>query len=254
MITEYELYSDESRRPAGTGTHLLLGGVICTKTGRARLLDKLTRVRSSYGLSKEMKWAKISIAYLEAYRAWVDIFLADPFASFSMLAIDTAASAWSAFSPRRGRRALADDRLASAFYQFLLVTFGPLRDTKRWWVYPDRGLFSRENVLSRVEFLFNRTYKIAFGPKTSRIIRLARSTDSRAADLIQLADVLLGAFACQYLNVTPQARAKADLLRHCIDRTRSVPTTQRGQEKVSVFPWRPPEQFSYARRGLAVTV
>jgi hypothetical protein len=66
------------------------------------------------------------------------------------------------------------------FYQFLLVTFGPLRDTKRWWVYPDSGLFSREAVLTRVEFLFNLTYKQAFGPKSSRIIRLARSCDSSA--------------------------------------------------------------------------
>ena len=254
MITEYELYSDESKRQAGAGTHVLLGGIVCTDTGRARLLDQLTRVRSSYGLSREMKWAKVSSTYLRAYQDWVDVFFGDPFARFSMLAIDTAASAWSGFSPRRDRRSSTDDRLASAFYQFFLVTFGPLRDSTRWWVYPDRGLFSRDNVLSRVEFLFNRTYKAAFGQKTSRIIRLARSTDSGKADLIQLADVLLGAFGCRHLDVTPQAPAKAELLRHCIGRACSAPTTQRARRKVSACEWIPPEQFRYEQRSSTVSV
>jgi hypothetical protein len=58
------------------------------------------------------------------------------------------------------------------------------------------GLFSKDAVFDRVEFLFNRTYKRAFGPKSSRVIRLVRPRDSSATDLIQLTDVLLGAFTC----------------------------------------------------------
>ena len=125
----------------------------------------------------EMKWEKVSRRYADAYRAWIDVFFEDPFARYSLFQIDVSGPAWNSFQPRTDQRASRDDRLASAYHQFLLVTFGTLRDTKRWWVYPDAGFFSRDSVLDRVEFLFNRTYKIAFGPQHSRIIRLARARD-----------------------------------------------------------------------------
>ena len=109
-----------------------------------------------------------------------DVFCDDPFSRFSILRVDLSSRDWQSFRPRPGRRASQDDRLESVFHQFLLVTCGPLRDTERWWVYPDAGLFSRDTKLDRVEFRFNRTYKKAFGLKSSRIIRLARSRDSGA--------------------------------------------------------------------------
>jgi hypothetical protein len=85
-----------------------------------------------------------------------------------------------------------DDPLVSAYYQFLLTTFGSLNDTQRSWMFPDAGYFSKDNVLQNVEFLFNRIYKKTFWPKSNRIIRLTTALDSKKNDLIQLADVLLG--------------------------------------------------------------
>ncbi len=84
-----------------------------------------------------MKWEKISRGYLDAYRAWVDVFFEDRWARFSLFQIDPSSRDWISFRPRPERRSSHDDRLASAYHQFLLVTFGPLRDTKRWWVYHD---------------------------------------------------------------------------------------------------------------------
>jgi hypothetical protein len=185
-MNEYELYADERQ----TRPFFWLGGVICTDKGRSRLLGKLLDVRSQYSLEREMKWRRVSRAYFDAYRSWVDVFLGDPFARFSLFQIDQSSNEWSTFRARPDRRSTRDDKLASAYYQFLLITFGPLHDSARWWVYPDAGLFSKDAVFDRVEFLFNRTYKRAFGPKSSRVIRLVRPRDSSATDLIQLADVL----------------------------------------------------------------
>jgi len=242
-MTEYELYADERR----TDRYFWLGGVICTDSGRSRLLNKLADVRSQYSLAREMKWAKISQAYFDAYRSWVDAFLDDQFARYSLFQIDRSSSEWRSFQPRPGRRPTRDDQLASAYYQFLLVTFGPLRDTKRWWVYPDAGLFSKDPVFDRVEFLFNRTYKRAFGTKSSRTIRLVRPSDSSATDLIQLADVLLGAFTCKVLDVRPSSPGKARLVAHCDAVISDSPTTQRGLPRLSVNRWVPADQFSYGR-------
>jgi hypothetical protein len=246
MITEYELYSDERRVSFSGRRYLFVGGVVCTQTGRDRLLYSLSQVRSSYHLLHEMKWEKVSRRYLKAYKSWVDVFFDDPFSRFSVLWLELSSPDWQSFTPRPDRRASKDDRLASVFYQFLLVTFGPLRDMKRWWVYPDAGLFSRDTVLSRVEFLFNRTYKGAFGPKSSRIIRLARSRDSRRTDLIQLADVLLGALTFRILGSEPDSPAKRHLARYCSARLDREPRTRRGLERLMVRKWQPPARFKYS--------
>ena len=139
MITEYELYSDEREHGNADGKHLLLGGVICTDNGRKRLRDALSHVRNEFCLSREMRWAKVSKAYLDAYKAWMDVYFADPYARFSLLTANLSGSEWADFRPNPKGRSSRDQKLVSVFYQFLLVSFGPLRDTKRWWVYPDAG-------------------------------------------------------------------------------------------------------------------
>lgn len=77
-MNEYELYADERE----TRPFFWLGGIICTDKGRSRLLHKLSDVRSQYRLEGEMKWARVSHAYFDAYRSWVDVFLDDSFARF----------------------------------------------------------------------------------------------------------------------------------------------------------------------------
>jgi hypothetical protein len=244
MITEYELYSDE--RYEGQNK-LLLGGLVVTDAGRERIARRLGEVRSQYSLVREMRWGKVSKEYLGAYKEWVETFFSDPFARFSCLIVDLSSGDWKQFRPSGGRRPKRDAKLASVFYQFLLVTFGPLRETKRWWVYPDAGFFSKEETLDRIEFLFNRTYKKAFGPKTSRIIRLTRSTDSKKEDLIQLADIILAALSYSDANVRPVSEARNLLLGYFEERMREVSTTQRGLPKVSCRDWMLPQDFTYQR-------
>jgi hypothetical protein len=237
----------------GYGTYgkryFFLGGIVCTRTARDRLLSSLSQVRDRQ-LSHEMKWGKVSEAYLDAYKDWTDVFFDDPFSRYSTLCVDLSSRDWQSFSPRRDRQhASDDDRLASLFHQFLLTSFGVLRDTKRWWVFPDAGLFSRDSVLERVEFRFNRTYKGAFGPKSSRVIRLARSRDSSATDLIQLTDVLLGVFSRLFLGSQPTSPAKVALMRHCRVRLDSEPTTCRGLSRLACQRWQPPDRFQYTGRA-----
>ncbi len=247
MITEYELYSDEREHKNADGKHLVLGGVVCTDKGRERIRNALSNVRENLSLSHEMRWTKVSKAYLDAYKAWMDVFFNDPYARFSLHSTHLSGSKWNTFRPNRRKRPRRDDKRSSAFYQFLLVTFGPLRDTKRWWVYPDAGFFCQDEVLQQVEFLFNRTYKKAFGPKTSRIIRFARSTDSKSQDLIQLADLLLGASACSTLGPMPSSEAKRSLVEHWQQGLQKIPQTKKGLDRFSQYLWLPPDEFSYER-------
>jgi hypothetical protein len=210
VITEYELYPDERYEDH---RKLLLGGLVVRETGRRRIASRLAELTSQYSLSHEMRWGKVFLQYLEPYKAWVGSFFSDPFARFSCLVIDISGASWKQFQVSGEHRPSRDAKLASVFYQFLLVTFGALRDTKRWCIYPDAGFFSKAETLDRVEFLFNRTYKKAFGAKTSRIIRLARARDSKKEDLIQVSDIILAAFSYSRSNRRPTYLALADYVR-----------------------------------------
>jgi len=242
VITEYELYTDERYH---LNRYLMLGGIICTNKRRELLLENLRQIREKFGLTAELRWGKVSNRFLGAYKAWVDVFLKDPFARFTLLVINMSDPAWKEFRLQPDRKPSRDDKLASVFYQFLLGSFGKLCNTKRWWVYPDEGFFSRDGVFNRVEFLFNRTYKKAFGSKTSRVIRLMQPVDSKKVELIQLTDVLLGVFSYEVVNDTPLSRARYELLNHCIRAIRQNPKTQRGMAKVKVTCWVPPDLFCY---------
>jgi hypothetical protein len=85
MIIEYELYSDERYQDSSS---LLLGGVICTEQRRAILESALRKVRREATLKHEMRWTKVSKAYLAAYKAWIDVFFDDPYARFSLLRVN----------------------------------------------------------------------------------------------------------------------------------------------------------------------
>ena len=245
MITEYELYSDERKTRIPGVRYLLLGGVICTDRGRQRLLANLQGVREKHGVGREMKWGRVSSRYLDAYQAYLRAFFGDPYARFSILLVNQSGEAWNSFVPRRGRAVRTDDRLASVFYQFLLVTFGALRDTKRWTVFHDSGFFSRDRVLTNVEFLFNRTYKRAFGPKASRIIRFVNSLDSKATELIQLTDLLLGAASYDILDASVHSLGRQAMLQSYQAMVAETPQTSKGLPKVQVVEWTRPDEFDY---------
>jgi hypothetical protein len=230
-------------------TYLSIGGVICTYRGQERLLAELQQVRLSHALNEEMRWGKVSNRHLRGYMEWLDAFFDDPHVRYVMLSVNRSTSVWRSFRAQFRGSSANDLALASVYYQFLLVAFGPLRDTKRWWVYPDAGFFSRDSVLDRVEFLFNRTYKKAFGARSSRIIRLARSLDSKISDLIQLTDLLLACSACTQYHYRPTSQAKSNLLKHFVGRVAaSTGRTQRGLPRCLVRAWVPQDQFNYSQR------
>ena len=243
MITEYKLYSDERKEKHDGIQYLTIGGVVCTNNGRHRLLSRFKNLRRRYGLDGEIGWKNISNYYLDAYKASVDVFFDDRHARYSLLSVNRTSPDWRAFREKLRKTPNHDGLLTSIYYQFLLTTFGPLRDTKRWEVFPDAGYFSRDKVLDRVEFLFNRTYKKAFGPKSTRTIRLARALDSKDNDLVQLADLLLGCSACSPYACTPESRPREALLMHFRARRDQTRTTQRSLPKLSTHHWVPPDRF-----------
>jgi hypothetical protein len=246
MRMNYELYSDEHYHHLPGKRYLMVGGVICTEKRGEKLISGLSQVRTVFNLSKEMHWEKVSRSYLNAYKAWVDVFLNDDLSRFSLFIIDTSSSAWNMFKPHPNRKANLDQRLASAYYQFLLVSFGGIFDTISWGVYPDKGFFSRDKVVESVGFLLNRTYKKALGATKPRIIQSIGAQDSKRVELIQLTDVLLGSLSYSAMPSSELTSvAKLALVDHCRAGIKQNPTDKYGRERIMIKQWVLPEQFSY---------
>ncbi len=246
MVTYYEMYVDEKKPIVDHQHYVILGGLICTETRRDRLHNQLSDVRKKFERKGEMKWKKVSKSWRDfvAYKAWIDVFFRDPFARYSVLLINTSDKAWTQFHPRASRKIRWNDKLASAYHQFLLTSFGDLHDTARWAVYPDPHFFNNDKKLKSVDFLFNRTYKKAFGPKTSRVIyEMKAVSDSKQEDLIQLSDVLLGIFSHNILNFPHPMEIKSALLHEGAEMLRQVPKTRKGLEKCHHSLWVPPGDY-----------
>ncbi len=240
MITNYELYSDESGRESGP---FLIGGVIVTERGSGRLATKLAALRSEKKLSGEMRWTKVSAAFLGAYKEWLEVFFSDPHARFACLIIDKGSPEWKEFYREKHEY---DHALLSAYYQFMLVAFGGLGN-KRWTVRHDAGLFRDEEAFQRLRHRFNSVYRRAFGPKSPLKVRFMQTRDSKDEDMIQLADVILGAVSCRVVGCAPESEARRQLLEFFGERCDAAPFTRQKLEKVSCRNWVAPDSFRYGR-------
>lgn len=251
MRISYELYSDERYHSIPGRRYLMLGGIICTANRGEKLVSGLSQVRTAFNLTKEMHWEKVSKSYLSAYKAWANVFLKDDLARFSLFVIDMSGSAWKNFNPHPNRTSSHDERLASAYYQFLLVSFGGIHDTVSWGVYPDKGFFSKDTIVDRVGFLLNRTYKKALGLKKPRIIHKIGAQDSKNLELIQLADVLLGSLSHSSIplhGTRPQltSPARLELVDHCEKAIERNPKDKYNRDKLVVKHWVLPDEFRYS--------
>jgi hypothetical protein len=250
LVNYYELYSDEAYISVESQQYMLLGGLICTDTGRGRLLSQLKQVRTQHNKWGEMKWSKISDSERDfaAYKDWVDVFFEDRFARYVLFSINTSDRPWVEFKQKRlkesrePRQTAYKTVLSAAYHQFLLVSFGMIHDTKRWTVYPDSGLFG-DIILKKTKDHFNRTYKF---PKSSNNINYMISRSSAEVDLLQLSDVLLGAFSHEYLQARVRG-TKCDILEHCKGAIQQKGLTERKLLKLDREDWVPEEKYNYER-------
>lgn len=141
--------------------------------------------------------------------------------------------------PRPRRRLSEDDLLKSAYYQFWLVTFGPLRDTKRWWGKCGRApILPRHRTQARRD-CFQSDLQACVWSEIEQIIRLSKAEESKQTELIQLADVLLGAFSLLVIGERPSSPGGAQLVEHCAAMLGMKPTTQRRLLRLSFESWVP---------------
>lgn len=233
MSQTYNIYCDESCHLENDHQKaMVLGAVWCPLEKTKRISTRLREIRKKYNLKPdfEVKWTKVSPGMVAFYRELMDYFFDDHDLHFRALIIPD--------KSKLDHRAFGQDHDAwyyKMYFDMLKVIFGP---EGRYRVYLDiKDTRGGAKIAKLHEVLCNNAYDFS-----RQIIERIQLVHSREVDVLQLADLLIGAvsYANRGLSGSP---AKASLVERM--RRRSgyslTRTTLLKEEKVNLLRWQAAE-------------
>lgn len=194
-INDYYVYADESGTHGSLG--FALGGLRCSPERSQILRAELALVREEYGLTREMKWTRVSSAMLPAYRAYVDVILRTSSARFWLYRVRCGPE-W----VRWGRN--EEERFFKSYYVFLRRN---LKIAERYWIRVD-DLPTKTDRWTKVVYSINNGVRRDYSLRRDLVKELV-AVDSRTCDILQAIDVILGG-----LTSLASANAKVSLAAH----------------------------------------
>lgn len=181
--TYYEIYADETRIDGGGP--FFFGALVASPRRVEILRNRVRTFRAASGCTAEMKWTKVSNAYLERYKQFADIVLRDPFVRFFVREVrcDDSWHAWERPS---------DERFWIAYYAFLR---SHMSSYSRYDLVLDNKDGKRHRW-TKLRFSMNATARRRFELKKTQVRSLLPRA-SHADDILQLVDVILGALTSE---------------------------------------------------------
>jgi len=175
----YDFYCDESGIDGGAD--YWLGALQCSPVRARMLAEKLAAVRDYFDLRSEMKWTRVSRAFLPAYKAFVDVALDDLFTTFFLIQVERG-NFWKQFGQDE------QARFFKSYYVFLRLNMLPY---SRYNVYVDNKEGKRYRW-SNVQYAINGAYRRRHELSKKQVPNFT-PLDSRTSDLLQVVDVVMGA-------------------------------------------------------------
>jgi hypothetical protein len=234
MTLTFNIYCDESchlekdQQPA-----MVLGAVWCPLDTTRETAERLREIKVAHGLAAdfEIKWTKVSPAKLRFYLDVMDYFFDDDDLHFRALIVpDKSQLRHQAFQQNH------DDWYYKMYFDMLKVLFDP---QARYRIYLDiKDTRGGTKVAKLHDVLSNNLYDFS-----RQIIERVQLIRSHEAEILQLADLLIGAIS--YTNRGLEtSTAKLTLIQRM--RRRSgydlTKTTLYREDKVNLFRWRAREQ------------
>lgn len=233
MTETFNVYCDES----GHLEHdkvgvMVLGAVWCPLDKTGQISERLREIKQKHGLSRdlEVKWGKVSPARTNFYLDLIDYFFDDDDLHFRALVVPNKALL------RHGKFAQDhDDWYYKMYFDMLKVILHP---TRYYRIYLDiKDTQSEEKVRHLRQVLSNSMYDFSM-----RIVERIQQVRSNEVELVQLADLLIGAvsYANREMSTSP---AKLVLVNRIRSRSgyRLDRSTLYQESKVNVFVWRAQE-------------
>lgn len=199
----YIIYTDESNITASR--YMLIGGLWLPLAAQRHATLALERVREPYDLLHEMKWTKVSRTMLPAYKSFVDVFFEEVDLAFHCIVIDRYALDYATY--HRG-----DEELGFYKFYYLLIS-RKLTAGDSYWLYTDERHNRKPYRLEVLKLTVNRWWHRQAGVEPLQVVEPTRSHDE---DMLQLADLLLGAVGYCW-NDRGESDAKVRLARHIAD-------------------------------------
>jgi hypothetical protein len=195
------IYCDESRQTADR--YMVIGGLIARREDCPLFEQAMQLYRHSQNMYSELKWTKVSDQKLSEYQALIDLFFSFNRAiHFKSIVIDT-----QEMDNRRFNQNDPELGFYKLMYQFLLHSFGAYLQTRdRAVIHLDQRTTSRYKLSTLCAILNNGLHKKY--PHLHQPIRNIQATDSKKSDLIQVADVLMGAIGYEMNGAHVRTEAK----------------------------------------------
>lgn len=224
----YNIFCDEAA--INSARYMLIGGLWMPWEAEEPARARLAQVRADCNLTAEMKWVKVSQGKLEAYKSFVDVFWQVPEISFKCIVVDTHELDYRIFHKN-------DKELGFYKFYFQLISRNLAAD-HLYWLYTDERRNRKANRLDTLKVITNRWWMKRGGVES---LQKVEPRQSHAEDFIQLADLLLGAFAYAW-NERKESPAKLAFCSHISARlgwrTLRAATSPRAL-KVNVWKWQP---------------
>lgn len=224
---DFEVYCDESRQQLFSGADrsgfVVLGSVWLESSRRAHLKERLKELRGRHQLHGEFKWQKVSPSRIDFYTDLVELFFGEPL-RFRAIVLNA-----EEMDAVRFHEADAELMFYKFYYQLLHHW---ILDSNRYRIFIDAKTNrapGRIKVLQCVLRNANLTADIAG----------VQALPSRGVDLMQLADVLLGATSYVF-NGGGQSEAKnavvAQIEQHL---GHKIQPTGPAEQEFNIFRFRP---------------
>lgn len=187
MPNSYRVFIDESRQTSER--FMVLGGIITTVQNLPNIQTKINAFRANTGMVREFKWTKTSRTMLINYQGLVDLlvdFINQKAVHFKAVVFDS-----NTFDHKKFSDGDEEKTFYKMMYQFILHKFGDyLNNEDKAVIHLDQRTtsYSLNEFKSILNSGIRKKYELQCYP-----IRSLEPLDSKESDLIQIADVIMGA-------------------------------------------------------------
>ncbi len=232
-MTIFNVYCDESGHLPNDGQpNMVLGAIWCPAERARDMSIELRAIKKAHGLSPamEVKWTKVSPAKVDFYLSLIDFFFDQTDLHFRALVIPD--------KSKLDHRAFNQDHDIWYYKMYFSMLKAIITPVDRFRIYLDiKDTCSASKTSKLHEILCNSIYDF-----NQDIIERIQTVRSHEVELLQLADLLIG--AVQHIGRGPlQERAKDKLVRRI--QMRSGYTLQKStlptENKFNLFYWAPQE-------------
>jgi predicted nucleic acid-binding protein len=196
--TEYNIYCDESchlehdRQPI-----MVIGGVWCPKNRVKENSERIRDLKNKYNSRGELKWVKVSESRQDYFLELVDYFFTTPYLNFRCIVVDNKSKLDHKYFNQGSH-----DSFYYKMYFYMLRHI--LKSEYRYNIYLDiKDTRSAQKLVKLKEVLCNNVNDF-----TQQMIRNLQNIHSHESEVLQLADLLIGAISYHNRNLSDNITKK----------------------------------------------